>query len=143
MQRSRRIFAGTARDGFNWAARWSAGCAVGTGGAGDSDAEYDSDAELSGTLTVMGFGRRTSWAPRAWSSPRKPSATSTVKMVEGGFDLQQFLSAVASGEPPELIYAPRDQIGSLAARGAIIPLDRCMEGEGIDTAAFTPPPSSR
>ena len=34
------------------------------------------------------------------------------------------------GSPPEMIYANRDQIGSLAARGAIIPLDRCIEGRG-------------
>ena len=25
-----------------------------------------------------------------------------VNMIEGGFDVQQFLSAVASGEPPEI-----------------------------------------
>ena len=31
------------------------GCAVGTGGADDSDAEYSTDAELSGELSVMGF----------------------------------------------------------------------------------------
>ena len=43
---------------------------------------------------------------------------------------------MASGEPPELLYADRDQIGSLAARGAIIPVDRCIEGEGIDMEQF-------
>ena len=43
---------------------------------------------------------------------------------------------MASGEPPELLYADRDQIGSLAARGAIIPLDKCIDGEGIDMDQF-------
>src|SRR5690606_20117700 len=52
--------------------------------------------------------------------------------------LQQFLSAVASGNPPDIVYANRDQVGSLAARGAIMPLGDCIEGEGIDTSMFVP-----
>ena len=28
-----------------------------------------------------------------------------VKLIEGDLDLQQFLSAVASGKPPEIVYA--------------------------------------
>ena len=111
-------------------------CAVGTGGAGDSDAEYDADAELSGTMTVTGFGTPDELGTTRMEIAEESLGDVDVNMVEGGFDVQQFLSAVASGEPPELIYAPRDQIGSLAARGAIIPLDRCIEGEGIDTSAF-------
>ena len=59
-----------------------------------------------------------------------------VELIEGDLDIQQFLSAVASGEPPELLYADRDQIGSLAARGAIIPLGNCIDGEGIDMDQF-------
>src|SRR3546814_11498789 len=61
-----------------------------------------------------------------------------VSLVEGELDLQQFLSAVASGEPPAVVYANRNQIGSLAARGAILPLDRCIDGDGIDTSMYVP-----
>ena len=61
-----------------------------------------------------------------------------VNLIEGDLDRQQFLSTVASGKPPEVLYANRDQIGSLSARGAIIPLDDCIAGEGIDTDAFVP-----
>src|SRR3546814_12005327 len=32
-----------------------AGCAVGTGGADDADADYDSGADLTGSMSVMGF----------------------------------------------------------------------------------------
>ncbi|HEX5858993.1 MAG TPA: ABC transporter substrate-binding protein [Microbacterium sp.] len=113
-------------------------CAVGTGGADDADAEYDADAELSGSMTVTGFGTPDELGTTRMELAEEALGDVDVKMVEGGFDVQQFLSAVASGKPPELIYAPRDQIGSLAARGAIIPLDRCIEGEGIDTSVFTP-----
>lgn len=61
-----------------------------------------------------------------------------MSLSEGELDLQQFLSAVATGAPHDVVYANRDQIGSLAARGAVIPLDDCMAGEQIDPAVFVP-----
>ena len=137
MQLPRRMFA-TVLTGAACAALVT-GCAVGTGGSDDSDAEYDADADLSGTMTVTGFGTPDELGTTRMELAEEALGDVDVNMVEGGFDVQQFLSAVASGEPPELIYAPRDQIGSLAARGAIIPLDRCIEGEGIDTSAFVQP----
>src|SRR5690606_13770908 len=51
----------------------------------------------------------------------------------------QFLSSVAADDAPDLIYANRDQIGTFASRGAIIPLDECIAGEGIDTSVFRQP----
>jgi multiple sugar transport system substrate-binding protein len=115
-----------------------AGCAVGTGGADDTDADYDADAALAGTLTVMGFSGVDEVATARMDVAEEALGDVEVQLVEGELDLQQFLSAIASGEPPEIIYADRDQIGSLAARGAIVPLDRCIEGEGIDTAVYVP-----
>ena len=114
------------------------GCAVGTGGADDADAEYDPDAQLSGTLSVMGFSGVDEVATSRVELAEEALGDVEVKLIEGDLDLQQFLSAVASGEPPEIVYANRDQIGSLAARGAILPLDSCIDGEGIDTGMFVP-----
>jgi multiple sugar transport system substrate-binding protein len=45
-----------------------------------------------------------------------------VKLIEGDLDIQQFLNSVASGQPPEVVYADRNQIGTFASRGAIMPL---------------------
>jgi multiple sugar transport system substrate-binding protein len=112
------------------------GCAVGTGGAADDDADYDPDAELSGELSVMGFSGVDEVATSRVEVAESELGDVEVELIEGDLDIQQFLSAVASGEPPELLYADRDQIGSLAARGAIIPLDRCIEGEGIEMDQF-------
>jgi multiple sugar transport system substrate-binding protein len=114
------------------------GCAVGTGGADDSEATYDPDADLSGNLSVMGFSGVDEVATSRMDLAEEALGDVDVKLIEGDLDLQQFLSAVASGTPPELVYANRDQIGSLAARGAIIPLDKCIEGEGIDTGVYVP-----
>lgn len=114
------------------------GCAQGTGGANDSAAQYDPDAELSGSLSVMGFSGTDEVATSRMDLTKKELGDVDVKLIEGDLDLQQFLSAVASGKPPELVYANRNQVGSLAARGAIIPLDKCIEGEGIDTNQYVP-----
>jgi multiple sugar transport system substrate-binding protein len=113
------------------------GCAVGTGGqAGDTDAEYDPGAELSGTLTVMGFSGVDEVATSRMELAETELGDVEVELIEGELDIQQFLSSVASGEPPSLLYSSRDQIGSLAARGAIIPLEDCIDGEGIETGDF-------
>jgi len=123
--------------GLGIAALLLSGCAVGTGGgSGDTDAEYDAGTELDGDLEVMGFSAVDEVAQARIDLAETELGEVDVDLVEGELDLQQFLSAVASGEPPTLLYADRDQIGSLAARGAIVPLERCIEGEGIDMSQF-------
>ena len=112
------------------------GCAVGTGGAADDDADYDAEAELSGGLSVMGFSGVDEVATSRVEVAETELGDVEVELIEGELDLQQFLASVASGEPPSLLYADRDQIGSLAARNAIVPLDECIDGEGIDMGEF-------
>ena len=131
------------RSTVGWAAGAAAlalvlsGCAVGTGGSDGGDAaDYDPDADLSGELSVMGFSGVDEVATSRVEYAEAELGDVEVELIEGDLDIQQFLSAVASGEPPELLYADRDQIGSLAARGAIIPLDRCIDGEGIEMDQF-------
>ncbi len=116
----------------------TAGCAVGTGGEAGADIDYAPEATLSGTLNVMGFSGVDEVATARMDLAKEALGGVDVKLIEGELDLQQFLSAVATGSPPEVVYANRDQIGSLAARGAILPLDDCIEGEGIDTSMFVP-----
>jgi len=112
-------------------------CAVGTGAAGDDDTTYDPDATLSGDLQVMGFGAGDEIATTRFDLAKEAlGADVDVKLIEGDLDMQQFLSSVAAGDPPELLYANRDQIGSLAARGAIMSLDNCIDGEGIQADQF-------
>lgn len=122
-------------------------CAQGTGGGDENegtdgtaaaDGDFDAEAELSGTLDVMGFGAGDEIATVRMDRTQEALGDVEVTLTEGDLDIQQFLSAVASGEPPELVYASRDQIGTFASRGAIIPLTSCIEGEGIRTEDFRP-----
>ena len=116
------------------------GCAVGTGGAGTADdIDFDSEAELTGTLTVMGFSGVDEVATTRADMAKEALGDTEVKLVEGELDLQQLLSSIAAGDPPDLIYANRNQVGSLAARGAIMPLEQCIDGEQIPTDDFREP----
>jgi multiple sugar transport system substrate-binding protein len=113
-----------------------AGCAQGSGGGEETNANYDADAELSGQLTVMGFGAGDEIATVRLDEAEAAMGDVEVELIEGDLDIQQFLSSVASGEPPEIVYADRNQIGTFASRGAILPLTDCIEGEGIDTGVY-------
>ncbi len=59
-----------------------------------------------------------------------------VEFSESGFEEQPFLSALASGDPPDVVNIPRNQLGTFIARGVLEPLDSCLEAEGIDMGAF-------
>jgi multiple sugar transport system substrate-binding protein len=114
-----------------------AACAQGTGDSEEtSDASFDSDADLSGTVQVMGFGAGDEIATVRLDRAKEELGEAEVKLIEGDLDIQQFLSSVASGEPPSLVYAERSQIGTFASRGAVVPLTDCIEGEGIDTSVL-------
>jgi multiple sugar transport system substrate-binding protein len=112
------------------------GCAQGTGDDEGGDAKYDPDAELSGELTVMGFGGEDEIGQVRLDESEAALGDVEVSLVKGDLDIQQFLSAVASGKPPDVVYAERGQIGTFASRGAILPLTDCIEGEGIDMDVF-------
>ena len=96
---------------------------VSTGG-GDGDGDESS-------ITTMGFGLPDEIASVRVETFEEESGV-TVDVVEGGFDEQQFLSAVASDNPPDVVYLDRNIIGTYARRGAIQPLDDCIEQAGID-----------
>ncbi len=132
-------------------------CASGTGnnsndddtGTGDGNGSgeqtdggsFDAGAELSGEIEIMGFGLGDDVATSRYERAEEALGDGvTINHVEGALDIQQFLTAVASGNPPDLVYAARDQIGTFASRGAIIPLGQCIEGEGIAVEDFRDAP---
>ena len=117
-----------------------ASCATGSTTTTDDNVSYDPDASLSGDLSIMGFGAGDEVATARLERTEEILGSDVkVSLIEGDLDIQQFLSAVAAGDPPELVYADRTQIGSFAARGAIIPLDKCISGENIDTEQYRVP----
>lgn len=111
------------------------GCAQGTGDDG-SDVDFTADGSPSGELSVMGFGTGDEIGEVRYDRAVEGLDGVDVRLSEGELDIQAFLSAVASGNPPDVVYANRDQIGTFASRDAILPLDECVAAEEIDMDAF-------
>ena len=122
----------------------AAGCA----GVGSKDSGGGSDTKgssgsswsgtPSGTLTTMGFGGEDEVAQARVAAFKQAAPGVKVTINKGDFDAQQFLTALASGNPPDLVYMSRALIGTYAAKGAIQPLDQCISGQGIDTGQYRP-----
>ncbi|SDD11518.1 extracellular solute-binding protein [Actinokineospora iranica] len=103
---------------------------VGCGGLGASVEDRPD------VLTTMGFGLPDEHATARVSVYRGKYPGIDLRITEGAFDEQQFLSAVASGEPPDLVYADRLKLGSYAARGAVEPIDDCLRSRGVQLSDY-------
>ncbi len=110
--------------------------AAGCGGVGGSGST--SGGTGTATLTMMGFGTGDEVARTRFDAANAAIAPSAAKAAEGSFSAQQFLSAVASGSPPDLVYMERRLLGTYAAKNAVMPLSDCVEREKIDMSQFRP-----
>ncbi|MBO4139794.1 extracellular solute-binding protein [Micromonospora tulbaghiae] len=108
------------------------GCG-GVGGGGDSGG---GGAEGSGALSTMGFSLSDEIATTRVDAFKRDHGDVRLTITEGAFDEQQFLSAVASGNPPDLVYMDRKLIGTYAERGSIQPLTDCVEKQRVDMAEY-------
>ncbi|MDO3685615.1 extracellular solute-binding protein [Micromonospora sp. C28ISP2-4] len=108
------------------------GCG-GVGGGGDSGG---GGAKGSGALSTMGFSLSDEIATTRVDAFKRDHGDVRLTVTEGAFDEQQFLSAVASGNPPDLVYMDRKLIGTYAERGSIQPLTDCVEKQRIDMAQY-------
>jgi multiple sugar transport system substrate-binding protein len=102
----------------------------------DDPATGGTAATPSGTLAVMGFGGEDEVAQARIGAFKSAYPGVTVKNNKGEFDAQQFLTAVASGNPPDLVYLDRKLVGTYAAKGAIQPMDDCIKNSAIDTGQY-------
>ncbi len=109
---------------------------AGCGGVGGDDGEGEGGPV---TLTTMGFGLGDEIATVRADRANKAIEPAKVKVSENAFDPQQFLSAVASDNPPDLVYMGREKLGTYAARGTLEPLENCVEKEGIDLGQYRDP----
>ncbi|HEX7084354.1 MAG TPA: extracellular solute-binding protein [Gaiellaceae bacterium] len=95
-------------------------------------------ASTADSLTIMGFGKGDDVA-----QSRTAIATKAVGMSidnpNGSFNDQQFLAAVASGNPPDLIYLDRAKLGTYAAKGAVQPLTSCIKSQKINMKQYRIP----
>jgi multiple sugar transport system substrate-binding protein len=91
-----------------------------------------------GALSTQGFGKPDDVGKARIDAFKSAYPRVQLHINEGDFDAQQFLSAVASGNPPDLVYLDRDRVGTYAAQGAIQPLDDHLDAAGIKTSLYRP-----
>ena len=110
----------------------------GAGGGGSAAASQDPKS-LSGTINVWFFGVDNPTAQARADLFQKTYPNIKVNFTPGGFEAQKFLTAVTSGNPPDVVHMPREVIGSYALRGSLQPLDDYIKSSGFDTSVFYEP----
>ncbi len=92
---------------------------------------------FAGILAVKGFSQGDEVASERVKYTLQNLPGVSVNMTEGSLDMQQFLTSVASGNVPDLIYIDRSQVGTYAGVGAIQPLDDvCVKKQNIDLTQY-------
>lgn len=92
--------------------------------------------EAEGTLNGLGFGLPDEIATVRVDRFKELYPNVEFKLTEGSIDQQQLLTAIASGNPPDVIYLDRAELSTYATRGAIQPLGECLDRAGIDMSQF-------
>jgi len=119
----------------------AAGCGGGGSSSSSSTKTFDAvpASDRSGqTLTIYGFGTGDDVAVNRTKLATAAVAPAKVKNPNGAYDPQRFLTQVASGNIPDLIYVDRQQIGTLAAKGTLEPIDGCLDAQHIDRSMYRP-----
>ena len=91
---------------------------------------------ISGSLTVLGFGMGDEIATERVDYFKEKYPNVEIQFTEGALDEQQFLTSVASGNPPDLINMGREILSTYAGRGALMPLTECVATQEIDLAQY-------
>jgi multiple sugar transport system substrate-binding protein len=87
-------------------------------------------------FSTMGLNLTDQLATSRLDDARKALAPLKVQVPPGAFDAQQFLSAVAAGDPPDVAVMDRQLVGGFAAKGALIPLTHCLKSQHVDTSVY-------
>ncbi|RKT76847.1 carbohydrate ABC transporter substrate-binding protein (CUT1 family) [Terracoccus luteus] len=112
------------------------GTSGGDGGGGGASGGGGLSGTPSGTLRIMGFGGEDEVGQSRIKAFKDAYPGVTVSNNKGDFDAQQFLTALASGNPPDLVYMDRNLIGTYAQQGAVVPLEDCISSRSVDTSQY-------
>ena len=88
------------------------------------------------TLRVWGLNADEARAKARLASFSKTNPSITIQPIGGNLNTQQLLTAVASGDPPEVVNVDRLQTGSWAGRNAIDPISDLVGRDGFDFGQF-------
>jgi multiple sugar transport system substrate-binding protein len=110
--------------------------AVATAAATATFASAKTSTKKDAALNIMGFGTNGDDVAMTRFNIAAKAVGGDISAPNGGFDDQQFLAAVASGNVPDLVYLDRQKVGTYAAKGAFIPLTSCIKSHKINTKQY-------
>ena len=93
---------------------------------------------VSGPVSVFGFGYDTGdeIAQARIDHVRELHPGLELSFSESGWDAGGFMTSLEGSSPPDVVYIPRDVVGTFVARRTLQPVDECMATHGIDPAVF-------
>lgn len=105
-----------------------------------SPAASPAPADVSGHVSVYGFGVETSdeIAQVRVQHVKERYPGLDLQFSETGFEEQAFLAALSGSSKPDVVSIPRNILGTYAAKGVLEPVDDCMARMGVDPAVFQP-----
>jgi multiple sugar transport system substrate-binding protein len=120
-----------------------AGCGGGSGSkhtsaSGDFTVQSSAD-RAKETLTIYGFGKGDDVAVNRAALATKAIAPAKLSNPDGAYDPQRFLTQLASGNVPDLVYLDRQQVGTLAAKGSLMSLQGCVDTQHISLSQYRKP----
>jgi multiple sugar transport system substrate-binding protein len=106
------------------------------GSGGDSGSSAPDAPRAGGTLRIYGFGQGDDVAQTRAALATNALKPAKVANPPGAYDDQRFLTLVAAGRVPDVIYLDRQKVASLAAKGVIEPLDACVDQQAVDLSQY-------
>jgi multiple sugar transport system substrate-binding protein len=89
------------------------------------------------TLNIYGFGTGDDVANGRFAiASRAMGSGVDIDNPRGSFNDQAFLTMLASGNVPDLVYLDRALVGTYAARGAFQPLTNCLASQNINKSTY-------
>lgn len=110
-----------------------AGCGGGGGGGGQEAAEETQfGTNPSGALNAWGFDNADDVGKARLNYAKSQLGGVDITLDQTGFDSQKFTTRAASGNVPDVVQMDRQYVGTYAAQGLIMPLDKCFSAHGVD-----------
>lgn len=107
--------------------------ACGSGGGGSSSAASVSfSAKPSGTLNAWAFDNADDVGNARLAYAKQQLSGVNIKLDQTTFDAQKFTTRLASGDVPDVVQMDRQYVGTYAAQGLIMPLDKCFSDNNVN-----------
>jgi multiple sugar transport system substrate-binding protein len=106
--------------------------ACGSGGSGAAAGNVDFGAKPTGTLNAWAFDNPDDVGKSRMAFAAQQLPGLTIDFDQTGFNAQKFTTRLASGNVPDIVQMDRQYVGTYAAQGLIMPLDKCYAAHDVD-----------